>query len=291
MQTNMHKLVRMLHNMCGRPTGNNRAAAPTTLFFRSRIQVCAKGKKYLVLRQTTRTASSDSGRGSGVKFQLCCSVYVSICRMFCCQLYCVSHTHCTRALNREQRCRCRCCRCCCCCCSLARCSMFPPQRAVEFQFSIQFQFLSSNSLRLPAFNMKLTDVDVNVASLLPHMHTYKHTHELTTLLYLYCFPVRAVFSSSPLFMYGFNSFSFFNGRTYIHIHIHTDILQNVYINMYVCLMIFPLFAFVRSLAVNRQQHSLCLLSFKQNVAETFATRQHWVGWFYTKIEQYETLRL
>lgn len=184
MQTNMQKLVRMLHTTCAvglLATTEQQRLLP--FYFRSRIQVCAKGKKYLVLRQTTRTASSDSGssssRGSGVKFQLCCSVYVSICRMFCCQLYCVSHTHCSRALNREQRCRCRCCRCC--CCSLARCSMFPPQRAEEFQFSIQFQFLSSNSLRLPAFNMKLTDVDVNVASLLPHMRTHTNTRTSSQL--------------------------------------------------------------------------------------------------------------
>lgn len=59
-------------------------------------------------RRQKSTQYSDDGkqrqrlrqrqRQRGIQFQLCCSVYVSICRMFCCQLYCV--------LNRELRCCC-----------------------------------------------------------------------------------------------------------------------------------------------------------------------------------------
>lgn len=71
--------------------------------------------------------------------------------------------------------------------------------------SVQFQFLFS----LFKLNMKQTST---LTSLL--MNTHTHTC-IQTLLYLYCFPVRFVLFS-PLFMYGFNSFSFFNEHTYKH---------------------------------------------------------------------------
>lgn len=128
--------------MCGRALcpsaycGNNRAAAPTTLFFRSRIQVCAKGKKYLVLRQTTRRQAATAAEAAALSFSSVALFMFQFAECFVANCT-VCHTLFESAQQRAALSL-----------LLAR-SMFyastTKSRAVEFQLSIQFQFLSSNS--------------------------------------------------------------------------------------------------------------------------------------------------
>lgn len=147
MQTNMHKLVRMPHTTCAVALclsaycGNNRAAAPTTLFFRSRIQVCAKGKKYLVLRQTTRRQAATAAAAAEAAAAALSFSSVALFMFQFAECFVANCTVChTLFESAQQRAALS--------LLLAR-SMFyvstTKSRAVEFQLSIQFQFLSSNS--------------------------------------------------------------------------------------------------------------------------------------------------